>query len=311
MVETAKEPESWEELLHQREAERNRPPTSEFYVRPKQKIYKDAGIFPDPPPRFHKPSPDDVKVDVGFYQDTSIFREEKPPARVVRPRHDHGLGILHWHEATRKEREDTDNATLDKRRQRGFPRAYEESGDFDIVSGVPKKSSYAVTVKERQERNTASAKFAGTRKLGPVEDFMPTPELEARRIEAEARERKKMVDYRESKMPENERRARRGAVDVITGEVRDPKFAGIVDDFHGSNPYRAELAMDREAEIVQHRGMEARAKTSHAACRYNNGRMKEIRDWNIISGKRAEVGWDDSVRFKPSTWEWLKKEELQ
>jgi hypothetical protein len=39
--------------------------------------------------------------------------------------------------------------------------------------------------------------------------------------------------------------------------------------------------------------------------------MLEVRDWNIVSGDKMVPGWDESVKMKPSLWEWCEIEHLE
>jgi hypothetical protein len=177
------------------------------------------------------------------------------------------------------------------------------------VTGLPKDSAFSYTVKKLQERKQASAQFAENRESNPVKRGGIRAE-KIGRFEDEDLLRQQRVAYRESRMPPNERRARKGAIDIVTGDVKDSSFADIVDEFPRSNPSRAVLALEREAEIIERRLEHDRAQTSHAACRCNNGRVKEIRDFNIINGRSEEVVMSNNVKFKPSQWEWLQREKM-
>jgi hypothetical protein len=127
-------------------------------------------------------------------------------------------------------------------------------------------------------------------------------------LDAEKKASENRVAHFQNKMPRNERRTRNWDINIITGELKDEQAASVVREFTGST-HKAELAHQQEVELVLRREEAARIKTARIGCRYNNGRMAELKDYSIISGDPMKVGWDASVKMGPSVWEWCKLEQ--
>lgn len=298
-------PKSWGDLLRQREAERNAPPPKEFYVKSERKYYKDAGIIPTAGSDMRTQNPI-FNMDTHFYATTHIFDPLDEKQRHVKPSHDHGLGITAWPTKTKEEREAEDLAALTNRTHRRYPQT--ERREFDVVSGVPHQSAFKSGVQQILKQREIAAQSETTRAFNPVSNTYPTEALESRRINDEAVRTQKEFEYRQSKLSANERRAKNSLVNIVTGEVKED-LTSAFQQFRG-DPRRAARAYAREREMLAEREETVRAKTAMVGCRYNNGRMKEIRNWNIINGESTKVTMDESVKMKPSVWQWLQTERL-
>jgi hypothetical protein len=57
-------------------------------------------------------------------------------------------------------------------------------------------------------------------------------------------------------------------------------------------------------------GRSASAQTAKVGRRYNNGRMRGVRDWDIISGREMKPGWDEGVKMTSELWEWFSIERI-
>jgi hypothetical protein len=303
------DPTSWAELLKRREAERTAGPPLDSYRRLPPILPRPGGIAIEPAPESVPPPGE--HIDTTLYRTTKLFDQEEVAVHPPRPRRDHGPDIARWHSQTQQQREDETNAALAKQRLRGFPKVQLESGDFDIVSGVPYEAPFKATVGHIMRKREAAARCQERKRPDPVSHRIPIAALEERRVQNEAARRQNTIDYFQAKMPSNERRAKNTFVNIVTGELKRPDAAAAVNDFPGSNPRKAEIALEREDDIVRRREEERRVQTARIGCRYNNGRMEEIRDWNIVSGAQTQPGWDESVKMKPSLWEWCEIERLE
>jgi hypothetical protein len=185
-----------------------------------------------------------------------------------------------------------------------------ESQNYDLISGVPYETPFTDRIDHILKQREVAQRCNEKRKVDPICGKCPTPELEEERSEKEAEQRQREIEYWEGKMSPNERRAKRTLANILTGEVKDPNAASAIQEFPTKYPRRAEIAVVREKEIVKKREDRTRTQTAKVGCRYNNGRMKEVRDWDIISGREMEAGWDESVKMKPSPWEWCNTEWL-
>lgn len=302
------EPSSWGELLRQYEASRNQPPPKEFYTHQGPIRHPEAGVISMAAPEHITHT---VQADTRLYSSDHIFDEPAPVKRVEKPRRDHGLDITSWPKQRRAEREAADRAAYELRQSRGFSQSQRESGDFDIVTGVPHEAPFKATIQQILRRREAATRSETTRAWNPVTNAYPTAVLETRRLSEESTRRARQFEYTQSKLPANERRAQNTLVNIITGEARDERAATAIREFP---PYsatgRAELGRTREIAMVDAREEAERTRTARIGCRYNNGRMKELRDWNIVNGAPSRVGWDASVKMKPSVWQWLQAERL-
>lgn len=302
------EPSSWGELLRQYEASRNQPPPREFYLQQGPIRHAEAGVISAPAP---EQISDTVNADTRLYASTHLFEEAAPVPRVDRPRRDHGLDITSWPKQRRREREAADRAAYELRQSRGFSQSSRESGDFNIVTGVPHEAPFKSTVQQLLRRREVATRCETMRAWNPVTNAYPTEVLETRRLNEETARRAREFEYTQSRLPANERRAQNTLVNIVTGEAKDERAASAIREFP---PYsatgRAELGLTRERAIVDAREAVERTRTARVGCRFNNGRMKEIRDWNIVNGAPSRVGWDSSVKMKPSVWQWLQAEKL-
>ena len=302
------EPSSWGELLREYEASRNRPPPKEFYTHQGLIRHAEAGVISAPAPEHITQT---VDADTRLYSTTQLFQEPAPVPRVERPRRDHGLDITSWPKQRRAQREAADRAAYELRRSRGFSQSQRESGNFDIVTGVPHESPFKATVQQILQRREVATRSETMRAWNPVTNAYPTEVLETRRLAEETARRAREFEYTQSKLPANERRAQNTLVNIVTGELKDERAATAIREFP---PYsatgRAELGLTREIAMVEAREAAERSRTARIGCRYNNGRMKELRDWNIVNGAPQRVGWDASVKMKPSVWQWLQTEKL-
>lgn len=302
------EPKSWAELLKRRESDRIQPPPPEFYVREKVVKHEEGGIFGVSPPEFPTRNDDEIEeYDVHFYQTTHIFDPEEPKVHHYKPRKDHGLNITAWKKNKRLEQRDAK-----PEKTTNFPRAQLESGkNFDIVTGVAHKSAFKSTVQDMLKNREKAKEISTKRKFDPIANMFPTGDLEQSRLQTETLQRTNTVQYYQNKMSSNERRAKNTLVNIITGEVFDKKAADSIQEFSHPNIERAKTAVERERTLVQKREEEWEFQHSRVGNRYNNGRMKEVRNWNIINGDKKTPGWDSSVKMKPSVWEWCNMERLE
>jgi hypothetical protein len=302
------EPKSWADILKQRQAARTAGPPVECYRQLDPILPRPGGVIPVSGPDAAPAAGE--KVDTHIYATTCIFDPTDPPVHPDRPARDHGRTITVWREQPQREREDEVAAALEARRQRGFPRVQFESSDYDLVSGVPYDKPFQATVDRLLKKRETAARCDARRRINPVSHRMPTEALEAHRVEAEALRRQREVAYFQAKMSENERRAKNTLVNIVTGDLKDAGSARAVREFPTERPMRAELAIDREREIVRGREERLRAQTAKVGCRYNNGRMLGVRDWDIISGREMTPGWDEGVKMKPELWEWCGIERI-
>lgn len=320
-----KEPQSWAELLKMRETERIAPPPPEYYVKPKIVEHPDGGVIYAQAP-IEKPIEDKenegINVDSHFYTTTRIVdpfdeNEEDDDKEMKRlkmlrsrkTRRDHGPDITTWKIKTKYERE-LENENKSQNQTRNFPKSQMESEDYDIISGVPHKSPYKATIQGILKQREYSKRMETKRDFDPISNTFPSEKLEEQRTTSELQTRQRELDYYSSKLSKNERRAKNTLVNIITGEVKCEEAAKAINEFPTSDTRRCVTALKLEKEIVERREKAQRSKSSMAACRFNNGRMKEIRNWNIISGEQAKVGWNENVKMKPSIWTWCQAERL-
>ncbi|KAK8890308.1 hypothetical protein M9Y10_035081 [Tritrichomonas musculus] len=325
MNSTKNEPQSWAELLKMREAERNAPPPKEYYVRPTITFHPDGGVIyaqaPTTKPIEEKEN-EGINVDSHFYTSTRIvdpFDENEEDddketkrlkaLRMRQNRHDHGLDITSWKIKSKYERERDDENEF-RNRPRNYPKAQMESENYDIISGVPHQSPYKDTIQNILKQREYAKRMETKRDFDPISNTFPSESLENQRTTSELQTRKREVDYYTNKLFPNERRAKNTLVNIITGEVKNEEAAKAINEFPTSDTRRCVTALRLEKEIVERREKAQRSKSSQAACRFNNGRMKEIRNWNIISGESSKVGWNENVKMKPSIWTWCQAERL-
>lgn len=282
------EPQSWADLLKQYEAGRNRPPPAEFYKREPTIKYMEGGIFSNTEPFEDTEPTADPPMDTSMYMSTNLFDEPEPEHLIVRPRRDHGLDLTAWPQKPQK----TNTQQPQRKRIGPTPK------DFDIISGELLDSPYKRRVQALCKEKQLSATFHDE---GVPSDFFKegdNQELEARKT------------MRLSRMSSNERRAATGTVNIITGDVQDEAAAQSIQEFSHPNYQRATLAVTREQTMVRNREEIAQRQLARVGCRYNNGRTRELRDFDIVKGTPVHPGWDQSVRMMPSTWEQCQMESL-
>jgi hypothetical protein len=146
--------------------------------------------------------------------------------------------------------------------------------------------------------------------LSPVSNTFPTSDLEDRRQADEAATRKRIIDARLQRLPENEKRANSRALNIISCELFDESAASASNDFPLSSLGRAINGRDMETGIIAERGRLQARDQARVSCRYNTGRGDELRDWNIVNGSPVQAGLSADVIPKPSVWEWCKTERL-
>ncbi|OHT16229.1 hypothetical protein TRFO_41970 [Tritrichomonas foetus] len=312
-----REPKSWSELLKQRESERNQPPPKEYYVLQKQVVHPDGGVISIQAPDA-RPIEESLNnnLDTRLYTGRDIFNPDEEEEntksklpRIVKPSHDHGLDITSWKLKTKIQREIDDRKAFETR-PKNYPKAQMESEDYDIVTGIPHQTPYKATINNLLRQRERSKYVERNREFDPISNTYPSECLELKRATSELQQRQRELDYHFSKMSANEKRANKTLVNIITGEIKDENASKAINEFPTSDIRRCVKSKRLEAEIVERRENEVRARTAKVGCRYNNGRMKELRDWNIINGKEMKVGWDESVKMKPSIWTWCQSERL-
>ena len=300
------EPKSWAELLKQEEARRNNPPDKSFYVRPEIVKHPEGGIFArdvEDNPELDKTL---IPMDTHYYSSTSIFDppEEKP--RKYKPAHDHGLDLLTW---------DTRNKPFDdEEKTRTFTRikpSY-QNDEYDSITGVAKVSPFKNSVQQILKQREYSQKVMATRTFDPVSNTFPSASLEETRIHDDEMKILKQHEFKVSKLPPNERRAHENIVNIITGETKDEDVANqFVSDFT-SSCLRNQRSIQMEKNIQERREREEERRTAMIANKFNTpGRLRELRDWDLISGQSKVSGMDSSVKPRPSVWQWCQQEALQ
>lgn len=204
-------------------------------------------------------------------------------------------------------------AELDTAKKNSIRADYQHSNrDFDIISGQAKCSQFKSTINEILRQKESSQKILQTRSFDPISNTFPTDGLEMQRSEQETIDRAKYRESYLSRMPSNERRAKESMINIITGETKDEDLSrSLIHEFASTNINRNRKAMKLEEEIVQNREITATSKNKHVSCRYNtNGRLNELRDFDIITGQSKSSNLDFSVRMKPSIWEWCQEERI-
>jgi hypothetical protein len=149
------------------------------------------------------------------------------------------------------------------------------------------------------------------RSLDIVTNTFHTDLLEASRAGDEACARSAAFERHLAIMPENEQRAQRSSLNVVTGECVDEALAErMIDEFPRSNVARGIIGLNRMAEIVRKRESESERNLGRVPCRYNNGRERELRDWNIVNAEESEARLAPAVRRRPTPWECCCTERL-
>ena len=304
--ETEPEPKSWAELLKQEEARRNNPPDKSFYVKQKIVTHPEGGIFA----RDVEENPELTKslmpMDTKLYSSTAIFDppEEKP--RNFKPSHDHGLDLLTW-DPNNKPFDDEEKTRVFKRIKPPY-----QNDDYDSITGVSKVSPFKNTVQQILKQREYSQKVMATRTFDPVSNTFPSASLEETRLHDDEMKLLKQHEYTLSKLPPNERRAHESTVNIITGETKDEAVANqFIADFK-SSCLRNQRSIQMEKDIQDRREKEEERRTAKIGCRYNTpGRLRELRDWDLITGQSKVSGMDASVKPRPSVWQWCQQEALQ
>lgn len=298
------EPKSWAEILKQREAERNQPPPRDSYTRPVIKKYEEGGIFAiDSDGKSHIDPDDYVMTDTHMYSTTSIFDPEEEKPQHFKPSHDHGIDFLAWPKKSKY-------AKPEPQKARPITKRDEKTRDFDLISGKPFASGFKSTVKTLLDQKEQSKQFRVSRSFDTITNTFPTQELEATRAQNEELERLALITSHLDKMPPNERRSNGNSVNIITGEFTDPDALSSIKEFPNPSAHRAKLAIEQENLLVTKREEERQKEVDRIGCRFNNGRSRELRDWNIVNGTPMHSCMAESVKMKPSVWDWCKKESL-
>lgn len=303
------EPKTWGELLKQREAERNQPPPKEAYIPPTITIHQEGGIFPDTnfsPDPDADPSSNDIPLDTHFYSTTSIFDEEEEKPRPVKPSHDHGNEPFIWPMKTKYERE------LEEPVKQTTRKSYRDikTRDFDMITGVPFENGFKSTVKRLLDQKEKSNSFKLRRSFDPISNTFPTEELETTRLQNEALAHQATVTAHLEKMPKTLQRSQNGTLNIITGECTDVNSLSAINEFPNTSIARGQNKLARESEIVNTRQIQRNKEIERIGCRYNNGRERMLRDFNIISNAEESHCLDVSVKHKPSVWQWCQSERL-
>jgi hypothetical protein len=155
-----------------------------------------------------------------------------------------------------------------------------------------------------------ATRIVANRKAEPIGNSFPTAALNVQAAEEAVAQRKREFERWQGKLPPNEQRVANSLVNIITGELKDPKAASSVAEFCGRSTWRAEVAGNREKAIIADREERARVAQARVGCRFNNGRMLELRDWNVINGYSVQPEWDETVKMMPTAWEWCSTEAL-
>jgi hypothetical protein len=294
------EPKSWAELLNRKVAERNKPPAREFYVRPEIKRYEEGGVFWDD--RKLPMDPEDVVLaDTHLYATTQIFDPEEQKRRWIRPRHDSGRDIISW---------PAKSVPASPEKQHRVMRRDLKPRDYDLISGKPFDNGFKATVKQVLDKRETARNHSMTRSIDPISLTFPTAELERTRGPEETKRRDAVVSFRLSRMPPNERRASMNAMNVITGELRDPEAVSLVNEFPNSQIERGIRAVKAETRIVGDQQGERDRNETRVRNRFNTGRARTWREWNIVTGEEMPSGLSESVMHKPSVWQWCEQEKL-
>ncbi|OHT10644.1 hypothetical protein TRFO_04144 [Tritrichomonas foetus] len=302
------EPKSWADLLKQKESERNQPPPKEFYVKEKITVHEEGGIFPDTSV-LQMDEPKEF-VDTSFYATDQLFQEEEADKnpRPFKPNHDHGNEPFIWPTKNRYIREKED---AEKLKTRPLTKRDQKNRDFDLITGVPFENGFKNTVKQLLDQKEKSNSFRMSRNFDPISNTFPTAELETTRLNKEALEFQANVTKHLEKMPPTIQRANNGTLNIITGECTDEHSLTAINEFPNSDINRGVHRWARESQIVETREIQHHKEEERIGCRYNNGRERMLRDFNIINGNAEQHSLDVSVKHKPSVWQWCQAERLE
>ena len=309
------EPRSWAEFLKQRESERNQPPPKEYYAKREQIHYQEAGVIPIQAPEKHPIEDSQNHMDPRFYTNSQVFPIKHDPAfpepaLKFKPNHDNGKEITTWKIKTKYQREIDDTNEFNMR-PKNYPKAQMESEDYNIITCVPHESHYKSTIQTILKQRKFAENIDLNREFDPISNTFPSEILEIKRAASELQMRKNELDYHNSKLPKNERRAQNTLVNIITGEEKEKGAGKAINEFPDSQIGKFIKGIQQEKDIVENREKLERIRTARIGCRYNNGRFKGLRNWNIINGQNMSVGWDESVKMKPSIWTWCQSERLE
>lgn len=294
-------PKSWGELLQQYEKQRIQPPPPDAYVKQRIVKHEDAGIFSDTSSTGADTS---VMCDTRLYSTDQVFAPEEP-AKPRRPaiQRDHGFEIFAW--PKRQPRAEPE-------RPPQLQKTSTTVRDFNLLTGAPLESPFKATVKQVIEQRAQARNASMRRKDDPISNTFPTSELEAMRTAQEAKQREAVVTHHLQMMPETERRAHSRVFDIISGETRDEATAKkMTNDFPNSTIGRGLAKLAREQKIVEGRERDRIRDEDRVACRYNNGRVNELRNYDIVTERPTFPTLDKSVRNKPSIWQWCQTEKLE
>ena len=302
------EPSSWEDILIQRQSERNNPPDKKYYLKEKLIEHKEGGIFPNTTEDFESSNTIPINIDTSIYNSTSIYEIDEVKPRKFKPSKDHGLDLLSWDKNSKKELSNNFNKTSSIRANYN-----NDKKEFDIVTGNNKKSQFKSTINEILFQKELSQKISKNRTFDPISNTFPTNDLENQRSIQDNNERNLLYEYTLNKMPPNERRVHESMVNIITGETKNEEIAQkFIHEFPNNNINRNKIAILKEQEIIQNRELTINHHNQQTSCRFNNlNRTKDNRDFDIINGNlNQNSNLNESVKFKPNIWDWCQTEAL-
>jgi hypothetical protein len=112
-------------------------------------------------------------------------------------------------------------------------------------------------------------------------------------------------------MPEHEQRARSGSLNIVSWECQNEELVRrSISEFPSSHIGQAQKAARQESEIVEGKERQRSRDVQRVWCRFNAGRERELRDWNIVTGSHVDAHMDEAVKHRPSVWEWCATEAL-
>ncbi|KAH0794355.1 hypothetical protein GPJ56_001648 [Histomonas meleagridis] len=301
-----KQPTCWEDILKEREAERNRPPPPEAYIRPEIHKYEEGGIFSKTEfdDSDKKNEVDDIPIDPSFYTTASMEGDDsQTKRRKFKKIQDHD-DAFQWPKYTKYQRQTEKAPTCTTRRDL-------ESRDFDVISGLShKESNFKSTIKQILDKKETYKQFKLSRQIDPISNTFPTEELEStRKQQEEMLHTTKYIEHLHKLSP-NEQRAHSNEFNIITSECTNDSYLKVINDFPNSSLQKAQLARKRETEYVTKREEEKNKTQQRVFQRFTNGREKEQRDYNIINGYTESRPLSANIREKPSVWQWCQSERL-
>lgn len=293
----AREPRSWAELLKQKEASRNMPPSKEYYVKPEIVHHNDAGIFGKSAEHNDDFDKSYVPVDPSFYDNSTLFTPLPPREKREYPKRDHGLDLISW-----DVQEPEGTATNPRVKRLDLSKVNKE----DIITHAPKSPSFKFNIAQLIEQREIAKQIQSARSINPITNTFPTEEAETARILREEQTIKLRNDLRKSRLPKCELRSQDNLVNIITCEVKDEDAAkeaykDSVPKEHGiSHGYvEAEMRYRREREQINELLRFEKKRNSPAV-------RKFVREWNPILGNEPEKKTNETIQSLPSIRKWLK-----